>query len=227
MRLAVLLVVAVIFSVNGMSILKQNDWFDKHPNVEWVFESLFNGTDIIGEELYSFEYNVMKFHYTSPQESLSSFDALFDYRVGQMTLFFNSTGKCQKVPLEKMDLLAHWREVFYNHTEHIGKRGHLDLFEAKEPDHESRRWIYGVMDSKKDFIPVRLQVHNPYSHGDYSYQFIDTLSFPKVDASMFEYPQCDDAEVTSLDIPLIPSIVAANPEFLHQVLVKLCTINFV
>ena len=221
MKLYILLVVTLVFTAQGMNLLKQ-DWFDTHPNVEWVFEALINGTDYVGEELYSFEYNVMKFHYTSPDGNIPAFDALFDYTKGEMLLYFNLTGDCQKVPLEKMDMKAHWRDVFYNHTEYAGKRGHLDLYEAKEPDHESRRWVYGFMarhqdTGKQEFVPTRLQVHNPYSHGDYSYQFIDTLTFPKVKASDFEYPQCDKAELTKMDISLVPSAVAANPYFIDQV----------
>ena len=139
-----------------------------------------------------------------------------------MLLYINLTGFCQKVPLERMDMKAHWRDVFYNHTEYTSNRGHLDLYEVKELDHDSRRWVYGFMArhqdaGKQEFLRTRLQMNYSYDYKDYTYQFINTLNFPKVTASDFEYSQCDMTELTKLDVSLIPSAVATNPYFINHV----------
>ena len=224
MRLAiVVLAVALVFSVQGMNLLKQ-DFLDTHPNIEWVFFANINGTDYIGEELYSFEYNKVKFHYTSPSGFMPAFDALFDYTKGEMTVYLNLTGDCRKMPLETKDMKVYWRDVFYNHTEFAGTRGRLNLYEAKEVDRDARRWIYGYMaktqDNKEEFVLKSMQVHNPYSGDDYTYEFVDGLSYPKVDKSFFEYPQCNEAPLENLDFSQVPSALAANVEFSRQVMIN-------
>lgn len=185
------------------------DFFSSHPNIEWVVDTAMNGTAYIAEELHSFELNKVRARLTSYDPQKPAFDMMFDYNEGYMLFYYNLTGDCRVLPLEKKDLTAYYKNIMENHTEYAGKRGHLDLFEVKEPDVDARTWVYGFWSHHDEhnhshFVPVRMQFHNPVVHTDYEYELIDSLSFPKVSESDFDYPMCKKSieEVKPVSAPV-------------------------
>ena len=190
------IIVLVFFGAAISMNLKENlDFLDHHQNIEMVVDTAMNGTQYIAEELYSFEHNKLRAKLTSWDAKEPAFDMLFDYTEGYMLFYYNLTGDCRVLDLPKMDMKAYYRDIMVNHTEYAGKRGHLELFEVKEPRKDSRTWVYGLFTHHEEsnrpyFMPVRMQTHDPMLHVDFTNEMIDTITFPEVTAADFDYSMC-------------------------------------
>ena len=170
-------------------------FMDEYPNIQWLYETSMNGTNYIVEELHSFEHNKVRAKLTSYVPRAPAFDMLFDYTEGYMLFYYNLTGDCRVLDLEKKSLTDYYTDIMREHTEYVGKRGHLDLYEIKEPARDARTWLYGITTQHEDlnrnvFLPVMTQVHDPELHVDYESNFLDSLTFPEVSAKDFDYSMC-------------------------------------
>mmetsp|Transcript_24252 Transcript_24252/g.26921 ORF Transcript_24252/g.26921 Transcript_24252/m.26921 type:complete len:219 (-) Transcript_24252:53-709(-) len=193
--ISILLILGATYAYNAEDTIT---FLDDYPNIQWVYDTSMNGTNYIVEELHSFELNKVRAKLTSYTPHAPAFDMLFDYNEGYMLFYYNLTGGCRILDLEKKDLSTYYKNILKDHTEYAGKRGHLDLFEIKEPEKESRTWLYGIMSQHEDlgkevFLPVMMQVHDPMLHVDYESNFLDSLTFPEVSEKDFDYSMCKRA----------------------------------
>ena len=195
MKIVILALVCLLGCSMAFDVQKGLDFLESHPNIEFVVDTSMNGTEYIVEELHSMEFNKVRARLTSYKGETPAFDMLFDYTEGYMLFYYNLTGACRVLDLPKKNLKEYYQDLLVNHTEYAGKRGHLDLYEMKQPDLGARSWLYGAHvpgneSGQGHFVPVKMQVHNPMLHVDYTYEFMDTINFPQVTESDFDYSMC-------------------------------------
>ena len=198
MKIVLIALVCLLGCSMALDLGENFNFLDSHPNFEFVVETSMNGTGYIVEELHSLEFNKVRAKLTSYKGDTPAFDMLFDYTEGYMLFYYNLTGACRVLDLEKKNLKEYYLNILKDHTEYAGKRGHLHLYEVKQPDLGARSWMYGVLPENNEqnhgiFLPVRMQVHNPMLHVDYTYEFMDTINFPKASESDFDYSMCKRA----------------------------------
>eukprot|EP00343_Euplotes_focardii_P001522 CAMPEP_0205800384 /NCGR_PEP_ID=MMETSP0205-20121125/2032_1 /ASSEMBLY_ACC=CAM_ASM_000278 /TAXON_ID=36767 /ORGANISM="Euplotes focardii, Strain TN1" /LENGTH=207 /DNA_ID=CAMNT_0053063397 /DNA_START=69 /DNA_END=692 /DNA_ORIENTATION=+ len=202
-----------------MSLVKEDG---AHPqNIKNVFETNIGGLDLVVDQLISVEHNKVKAQYTTFSGEVPAFDIMIDYTEGKILHFFNLTGECKVYEIPKMDLGEYFKDVFKNHVEFAGFRGeHLEIYEMKHPEEEgSRTWIYGAHvdhHGHQIFVPTRFQSHHPSQKEspDFAGDFIDTPSIPEVSEATFAYPQCAEANVAKLDMPITTNIFGINTDAL-------------
>ena len=198
MKIVILALVCLLGCSMAFDVQQGLDFLEAHQNFEWVVDTAMNGTEYIAVELHSLEFNKIRIKLTSYKEDTPAFDMLFDYNEGYMLFYYNNTGDCRVKELPKKNLKEYYKDILMKHTQYAGKRGHLHLFEVEQPDVGIKTWVYGAFLHSNEhhhghFLPVRMQFHNPMLHVDYTYEFMDTISFPKVSESDFDYSMCKKA----------------------------------